>query len=125
LLPLKPICPATKARKDGTSIIFLQYCKSDEDKTILNTEIAIPPRYWNKKLRRVADDLPSAYGDYKQINLEIHRMSRIAEDIINYALKENYPDPVQFTKKAFCLNFDTAKLQTAAIKAPPVELRIG
>ncbi len=40
LLPIKLICPKGKTRKDGTCIIFIQYCGS---KTILlNTGIAIP-----------------------------------------------------------------------------------
>jgi hypothetical protein len=43
LLPIKLICPKNKVRKDGTSIIFIQYCGSDNKKTLLNTEIAIPP----------------------------------------------------------------------------------
>ena len=67
LLPLKPICPASKVRRDCTSIIFLQYCKSENEKTLLNTEIAIPPKYWNKKLSRVIDDLPVEYGVLKSL----------------------------------------------------------
>ncbi len=49
LLLLQPICPLSKVRKDGTSIIFLQYYRSEHDKTLLNTEIAIPAKFWNKK----------------------------------------------------------------------------
>jgi len=50
LLPLKPICEAKKARRDGTSIIYIQYCYSSEKRTNLNTEIAIPANYWNVNL---------------------------------------------------------------------------
>lgn len=121
LLPIKPICPASKMRKDGTSLIFLQYCKSEEDKTLLNTEIPIPPRYWHKKLKRVADDLPAEYGDYEKINLEVHRMYRIAEDIIKYAIKKNYPDPVQFVKDTFSPYYDTNKLEIEKPKSLPKE----
>ncbi len=86
LLPLKPICPSNKIRKDGTSLIFLQYCKSKADKTLLNTELFVPPKYWHKKLQRVTDDLPLQFGDYKQINAELNRMFRMAEDIITHAI---------------------------------------
>ena len=121
LLPIKPICPANKARKDGTSIIFLQYCKSEEDKTLLNTGIAIPPRFWNKKLKRVADDLPAEYGIAENINLEIHRMYRIAEDIIKFAVRKSYPDPVQFVKNTFSPLYDISRLETEKPKTPPTE----
>ena len=41
LLPIKPICSASKIRRDGTSLIFIQYCLNTENKTLLNTEIGI------------------------------------------------------------------------------------
>ena len=75
LLPIKPICPVAKMRQNGTSIIFLQYCQGPDRKTLLNTEIAIPPKFWNKKLNRVTDDLPTEYGTAKSVNLEIHGCS--------------------------------------------------
>lgn len=115
LLPIKPICPASKARRNGTSFIFLQYCKSEEDKTLLNTRIAIPARYWSKKLKRVSPDLPSLYGEYQSINFEIHRMYRCAEDIVKYAIQNNYPDPVQFVKNTFSPGFDIANLEKTKI----------
>ena len=124
LLPIKPICPASKARKDGTSIIFLQYCKSEDDKTLLNTEIGIPPRYWNKKLKRVTDDLPSSYGDFEKINLEVHRMYRIAEDIIKFAISNKHSDPVQFVKNTFSPNYDTTKLEVEKLKLPEKEVNL-
>jgi len=42
LLPIKAICDRKKIRKDGTCLVFIQYCYSAERKTLLNTEIAIP-----------------------------------------------------------------------------------
>ncbi len=116
LLPLKPICPSNKIRKDGTSIIFLQYCKSEADKTLLNTSLSIPPKYWHKKLQRVADDLPLQYGDYKQINAELNRMFRIAEDIITNAIENDVVDTVQFLKQTFKPDFDVANLKSDKIK---------
>ena len=110
LLPIKPICPAAKMRKDGTSVIFIQYCRSEHDKTLLNTEIAIPPEYWNKKRNRVTDNLPSEYGVPQKINLEVHRMYRMAEDIVKFAIKIGYSDPVSFVKNTFSPDFDLNNL---------------
>ena len=116
LLPNKPICSANKGRKDGTSLFFLQYCKSEKDKTLRNTEIAIPSRYWNKKLRRVADTLPPEYLDHDKLNLELNRMQRVAEDIIIHAIIKKYPDLVSFVKETFTPDYDTSKLETAKPK---------
>ncbi|HRO44376.1 phage integrase SAM-like domain-containing protein [Agriterribacter sp.] len=110
LLSVTPICPASKARKDGTSIIFLQYCKSESDKTLLNTQVAIPPAYWSKKGKYVIDKLPTTYGDASQINTEIRRQIRIAEDVITYAVQNNIEDVVSFTKTTFKPDFDASKL---------------
>jgi site-specific recombinase XerD len=110
LLPLKPICPASKIRKCGTSLIFLQYCKSESEKTLLNTEIAIPPKFWHKKLKRIQDTLPKEYGDAKSLNEEVYRMYIVAEKIIQFALINKTPDPVAFVKKTFTPKFDVSSL---------------
>jgi site-specific recombinase XerD len=123
LLPLKPICPANKIRRCGTSLIFLQYCKSDSEKTLLNTEIAIPPKFWHKKIRRIQDTLPKEYGDAKSLNEEVYRMYSVAEKIIRFALTNNTPDPVAFVKKTFTPNFDVNSLADLKQKeADPINL---
>ena len=86
LLPIKPICSANKIRRDGTSLIFIQYCMSAENKTLLNTGITIPPRYWNKKLNRISDNLPVEVGIPSELNKELQRQIRLAEDIISFAI---------------------------------------
>lgn len=111
LLPIKPICDKNKIRKDGTSLIFLQYCFSAESKTLLNTEIAIPPNCWHKKLHRVRDDTPSSYGSVTELNNEINRQLRLAEDIITFALKHSEESPVAFVKKTFHSQFDITSLK--------------
>jgi site-specific recombinase XerD len=116
LLPLKPICPSSKIRKDGTSLIFLQYCRNESHKTLLNTELSVPPKYWHKKLQRVSDDLPLQFGDHKRINAEINRMFRMAEDIITHAIQNDVADTVQFLKQTFRPDFDIATLKTDKIK---------
>jgi hypothetical protein len=86
LLPIKPICSASKIRRDGTSLIFIQYCMSADNKTLLNTEITIPPRFWNKKLNRVSDNLPPEVSEAVELNKELQRQIRLAEDIISFAI---------------------------------------
>jgi site-specific recombinase XerD len=114
LLPIKPICSASKMRRDGTSLIFIQYCESAENKTLLNTEIAIPPTCWNKKLTRIADALPKGFGKADELNKELQRQIRLAEDIISYALTKKFPDPVEFAKNTFTPDFDLNQLEKAA-----------
>jgi hypothetical protein len=103
LLPIRPICSKNKVRKDGTSLIFIQSCFTSDSTTLLNTELAIPSKYWNRKLLRVPDDLPKEYGDYKEINKELQRQIRLAEDIISFGLDHRFSDPVEFVKKRFGL----------------------
>lgn len=42
LFPIKAICNPKEIRRDGTAIIFIQFCYSSENRTLLNTGIAIP-----------------------------------------------------------------------------------
>ena len=92
LLPVKPICSSSKSRRDGTSLIFIQYCLNADNKTLLNTEIAIPPAYWHKKLERILSSLPIEYGRGEELNKELQRQIRLAEDIIAYALEKKLED---------------------------------
>lgn len=59
LLPLSLICEEKNVRKDGTSIILIQYCYKSEKRTTFNTGIAIPPKYWSKKKQTILRDLPN------------------------------------------------------------------
>lgn len=110
LLAIKPICPKSKARKDGTSIIFLQYCGAGDKKTLLNTEIAIPPRWWLKRSKNISDDLPECYGSAITLNEQLITLKRKAEDIIKYGIKTGITDLVDFVKATFCPDFDLATL---------------
>lgn len=109
LLPIRPICTASKIRKDGTSLIFLQYCLRADNKTLLNTEIGIPPRYWNKKKSCIADDLPALYGKSSDLNKEVQRQLRVAEDLISMAIEKSDKDPVAFVKGMFYPKLDLSK----------------
>lgn len=109
LLPIRTLC-GKRERKDGTRLIFIQYCYTSDRRTLLNTELAIPTKYWTKKYRRVSTDLPSNFGNAIALNEELQRMVRLAEDIVSFALKNNVNDPLKFVKETFEPHFDISLL---------------
>jgi hypothetical protein len=74
--PIKPICEERFIRKDGTAFIYIQYCFSAHSRTLLNTKIAIPPGFWNRKKESVSEKLPEAFGTAEEINFKLKRMMR-------------------------------------------------
>ena len=114
LLPIKPVCKKALMRRDGTSIIFIQYCHSLEKRTLLNTGIAIPPNYWNLKRLRINPDLPACYGNAELLNDQLQGSIRIAEDILTFAAKKKISDPLAFLKKTFKPGFDLSLLEEKA-----------
>jgi hypothetical protein len=116
LLPLKPICIPKDVRRDGTTLIYLQYCYSGEKRTLLNTEIAIPPNFWNRKKLCVSKELPVCYGCPALLNEELKRMHRIAEDIIFYAIRNKVEEVGNFVKKTFHPHFDPYTLESKEAK---------
>lgn len=111
LLPVKPICPKNKVRRDGTCIIFIQYCGTDNKRVLLNTEIAIPPKFWNRKYLRIVPDLPEQYGSATALNAELADMLRKTEDIIAYAVEKKISDILTFVKSTFCPDFNMETLE--------------
>lgn len=101
LLPIKPICDAKKARRDGTSLIYLQYCYSATSRTLLNTEIAIPAQFWDSQKEAISKNLPLSYGNYEHLNDSLTEMLRSVEDIIKLAEKQNIENKGIFVKEAF------------------------
>lgn len=110
LLPIKPICSANKTLRDGTSTIFLQYCFSANNRTLLNTDIRIPPNYWNSKRRCVSSKLPKNFGSSQRLNEEIIRLTRIAEDLVTFATNNQISDKGNFVKNSFHSDFDVSTL---------------
>ena len=110
LLPVKLICDR-RPRKDRTNPICIQYCFRADKRTILNTEVYIPARYWNKKLVRIAKEIPATYGNAEVLNEALCRQMRIVEDIISFAKRKKIDDPLSFLKKTFQPNFDIAFLE--------------
>ena len=101
LLPIKPICPANKIRRDGTCPIFLQYCFNTKQRTLLNTGIAIPPSFWCSKHLFITDQLPTEYGNHVLLNEEILRLRRIVEDLVYHTTKHQIADRVGWIKANF------------------------
>jgi len=100
-LPIKPVCKRSNTRKDGTSIVFFQYCYSQTKRTLLDSGIAIPPQYWNVKRSRINDTLPKNYGSAEVLNEKLQKGLRTAQDILGYAIKKKIEDPLTFVKKKF------------------------
>ncbi|HEX8334922.1 MAG TPA: phage integrase SAM-like domain-containing protein [Segetibacter sp.] len=116
LLPIKPICERKFTRRDGTSLIYIQYCYSSEKRTLLNTEIAIPHNFWNKKRLCITDNLPASFGDVEHLNNEIDRMIRVVQDIVSYATKNKIEERGSFVKKTFKPNLDIRTLNSQDTK---------
>lgn len=117
VLPIKAICRANKIRRDGTSIIFLQYCYSATKRTLLNTEIAIPVNYWDKKLRCISPKLPAQFGDHQSLNDELRRQLRIVEDLVTHANKSKLTDKGTFVKNSFSPKLDITTISGRVEKA--------
>ncbi len=101
--PIKLIIKKGAVRKDGTSLIFLQYCHSAEQRILLSTDIPIPQNYWNKKTGRIAENLPSQYGNVGELQKILTDKLRKAEDMVEHAVKKRSACPMQFLKENFPL----------------------
>ncbi len=111
MLPISLICSSSKIRRDGTSLVFIQYCKSEDKKPLFNTGIAIPPVYWHNKRKRVTEKLPEEYGTAEELNDELQRQVRLLEDMIKFAERRQIADPVTFLKQTFKPSFNLSLLE--------------
>src|SRR6185503_13574244 len=103
-----PVC--IRPRKDGTSIIHIQYCYSNEQKTILDTKITIPVKCWDKENLCIKQNLPSSFASSKELNEALRIHLRLAEEVISFAIKRNIPDRRKFVKKYYSPNLDIYSL---------------
>lgn len=85
---IKPVIKKGAIRKNGTALIFLQYCHDSEKRILLNTEIAIPPQFWNKRTSRIAESLPVQFGSVDKLQSTLTSKLRKAEDMVSYAVKQ-------------------------------------
>jgi len=102
--PIKLIQKKGAVRKDGTSIIFIQYCYSADERTLLDSGVATPPNFRNKKTARISDKLPDQYGDIQTLQNTLTQQRRKAEDIVEYAVSKGSICPMKFLKDNFHLS---------------------
>ena len=98
-------------RKDGTSIIFIQYCYSSEKRTNLNTCVAIPAKYWSKKKQIITSDLPKEFGSVDILLKEVKQKMRFAEDLVDMAIRKKIQNKGKIVKEAFDLNLGIEQLE--------------
>jgi integrase len=110
MLPLKFICHTRKMRKDGCSPIYIQYCYTSTHRTLLNTKMAIPPKYWNRKKGCIQKELPEVFGEAAAMNNELLRQYRLVEDLIAQCEKMGVVEVGLFVKKHFHPQLDLATL---------------
>lgn len=111
MMPLKLICESKNMRKDGTSIVFIQYCFCAEKRITINTKIAVPPAFWNRKRVCISANLPLAYGLAKDLNNELKRLKRLAEDILDFAGRAGVDNKGSFLKQIFSPDFNLDTLE--------------
>lgn len=109
-LPIKLICRTGRLNSDGTSSIYIQYCCDQKNKPLLGTYIKIPSLYWNAKTACISAQLPKPYGSYKELNNELARLKRIAEDIVTYATLKKVQDRASFLKQYYSPTFDISDI---------------
>jgi len=98
-MPLKPVC--IRPRINGTSLIHIQYCYNNDQKTLLNTRICIPIECWDKENLCIIENLPCSFGDSSKLNQILKEQLRLAEDLIAFALKKEIKDIGAFIKEYY------------------------
>lgn len=123
-LPLKLICKKNKTRKDGTSLIFIQYCFSPEKRTLLSTGISIPPEYWKSRMQKISSGLPPEFGDYSVFNDLLVQQFRKVEDLILKAIKSRELNHIEYVKDRFSADVMKLEEENRAHDIPDIFLHI-
>jgi hypothetical protein len=113
ILPIKPICKKSWARRNGTSVVFIQYCHNSDQRALVDSGIAIPPEYWNRKNSRISNNLPLEYGNAKELEAQLSIQLRRAEDLVGHALSEMNICPISFLKEKFASKYVPTKSITS------------
>src|SRR5688500_5006353 len=96
LLPIKAICKTNRVRRDGASVIYIQYCQDSNKRTLLNTGVAVPPKYWHPKRQFILNDMPDVFGKADKLNDELRILMRRTEDLVSFTFKKGIDDPISF-----------------------------
>ncbi|MFT3910719.1 MAG: site-specific integrase [Ferruginibacter sp.] len=99
--PISLTIKKNKIRKDGTTLVFIQYCYNRTQRIIIGSGVSIPAVYWNVKTRSILNTLPEELGNYEKLQAELREKLRRAEKLIDYALYHANTCPVAFLKKNF------------------------
>ena len=112
-IPIKPLCEEKRVREDGTAVLYFQWFHDDVHRIFLNTGLAIPPKFWNKKTESVMDTLPSSYGIPVQLNEEIDRQLTLAKDLIKLAKSQKVQKLGAYVKRVYRPDLDLVALALA------------
>src|SRR5690606_16596 len=66
-------------------------------RAVLDSGLGVPAKYWNKKRRRISDQLPIPYGVTAELNERLDDELKKAQEIISITIKRK-DDPVDFFK---------------------------
>lgn len=124
-MPIRFLVDERFIRKDGTCIVYIQYCYNRSYRTLLNTQIELPPAFWNKASGNISEKLPDKYGNANDLNLELIRMFRIVEDLVIFAIKKKLPNSGEFVKKTFKPNFDFSSLNEIEKQITKEDVRLN
>lgn len=114
-LAIKSVC-GKRTRKDGTLAIYLQYCFSSAKRVLLNTEILVPAKNWNKKLSKVWGDLPPEFGKAADLNAELIRQRRVLEELIAFGIQEKKIHLLEFVRENYTPRLDVLSLREPAFR---------
>ena|SRR6185437_5190761 len=109
-IPIKALCEGKRKRNDGKALIYLQYFYDGEHRVFLNTQLAIPPEFWDRKRQCVKENMPAIFGHPSSINKEVSRQLRLATDLAVYAKDQAIVDIGPFIKEKFSPEFDLQEL---------------
>lgn len=109
-IPIKALCEEKRKRSDGKALIYLQYFYDGEHRIFLNTQLAIPPEFWDKRRQCIKESMPVSFGNSSSINRELSRQLRLASDLALYAKDHAIGDIGPFIKEKFSPGLDLQEL---------------
>ncbi|MBN9299829.1 MAG: site-specific integrase [Filimonas sp.] len=125
LWPLKLVSPKRAIRRDGTALIFIQFCGKNNNTKLLPTGIAVPPAYWNKRQCKIVKGLPAEHGQPEALNQALSTMKRTVEDLATWAHNNQVPVIADFLKAKYQPGFSFTSFleeQAALATIPAVEV---
>ena len=111
LLPIKAICKTNRVRRDGASVIYIQYCQDSDKRTLLNTGLAVPPKHWHPKRQYILNDLPAVFGKADELNDRLRFLVRRTEDLITFFLKKEIVNIMPLLNEFFNSELTLAQIE--------------